>query len=278
MTAGRTGPALLAVLRDLLAETAALVAPRECACGREGTRLCPDCAALLARDPVRVDGCCDALQLLVAARLREDRSGPAGVDHAAVLPVLALGEYSEGLQALVLAWKNGGQAHLVTPLAAGLAEAVRRIAPATLGPESRTALVPVPSRRAAVVRRGENHTAELVRALARHGVGEPLMVRAEPDRGQEGHGARDRRRRRIRLRGRSGPSRKVVLVDDVVTTGSTLRGMAEALRGVGHEVLGAAVIASARVPDRPAPTLPAHARTVSSADSPPQHCDGHGTM
>ena len=40
----------------------------------------------------------------------------------------------------------------------------------------------------------------------------------------------------------------MIVVDDVVTTGATLRGMHEALDAEGIEVLGAAVIASARVP------------------------------
>ena len=39
-----------------------------------------------------------------------------------------------------------------------------------------------------------------------------------------------------------------LVVDDVVTTGATLRGMHEALDAEGIEVLGAVVIASARMP------------------------------
>ena len=40
----------------------------------------------------------------------------------------------------------------------------------------------------------------------------------------------------------------VVIIDDVVTTGSTLRGMHRALTDAGMDVLGAVVIASARMP------------------------------
>ena len=40
----------------------------------------------------------------------------------------------------------------------------------------------------------------------------------------------------------------MIIVDDVVTTGSTLRGMHEALTTAGMTVLGAVVVASARLP------------------------------
>lgn len=249
------GERALALLAEVAAQTCSLVAPRSCPCGRDGTRLCPDCAALLQASPLRVDACCDALQVLSAARVREQsRDGvllPAGVDHSPLLPVLALGEYGGDLQRLVLAWKNGGMLHLCGALAAGLAPAVRRLAEGSGVAEP--LLVPVPSRPAARLRRGEDHTAELVRALDREGAGRALLLRAAPTTAQEGRGARARRLRRIRLdpaqaRRARALDAPVIVVDDVVTTGATLRGMHEALDAEGIEVLGAAVIASARVP------------------------------
>jgi predicted amidophosphoribosyltransferase len=246
---------VLGALAEIAAQTCSLVAPRCCPCGREGAWLCPSCAALLHAEPLRVDACCDALQELSAARVREQRIDgrllPAGVDHTPLLPVLALGEYGGDLQRLVLAWKNGGMLHLCTPLAAGLAPAVVTLAEAIGGAEP--ALVPVPSRRGARLRRGEDHTGELVRALDRAGIGRALHLRSAPTTAQEGQGARARRRRRIRLdpagaRRAREQGRPAVVVDDVVTTGSTLRGMHEALSEAGIEVLGAVVIASARIP------------------------------
>lgn len=249
------GERALALLAEIAAQTCSLVAPRSCPCGQDGTRLCPDCAALLRASPLRVDACCDALQVLSAARIREQRHDgrllPAGVDHSALLPVLALGEYGGALQRLVLAWKNGGMLHLCGALAEGLVPAVR-----SLAEQAGTAeplLVPVPSRPAARLRRGEDHTGELVRALDREGAGRGLLLRAAPTTAQEGRGARARRLRRIRLdpaqaRRARALDRPVIIVDDVVTTGSTLRGMHEALDAEGIEVLGAVVIASARMP------------------------------
>ena len=253
----RTARTPLPLIREIAAQTCSLVTPRHCPCGEEGAWLCRRCTGLLAVPAIRVESCCDALQHLTAARVHAELHDgvllPAGVDHTPVLPVLALGEYSGTLQRLVLAWKNGGMLHLGAPLARALAPAITRLA-ADAG-ETCPALVPVPSRLGARLRRGEDHTAELVRELARTGAGRPLLLRSTPTTAQEGQGSRQRRTRQIRLASRAarraGRERSaVIIVDDVVTTGSTLRGMHEALTGAGMAVLGAAVVASARLPVR----------------------------
>lgn len=245
----------IAPLREVVAQTCALVAPRQCPCGDEGAWLCPDCADLLEVAPSRVESSCDALQVLSAARVREEHDGhvllPAGVDHTPLLPVLALGEYGGNLQRLVLAWKNGGMLHLGARLGPALAPAVRELADAAgVGAPG---LVPVPSRRSARLRRGEDHTSELVRSIVRAGAGRALLLPARPTTSQDGQGARQRRTRRIRLDGRRARAagrrrQQVIIVDDVVTTGATLRGMHDALTTAGMEVLGAVVVAAARIP------------------------------
>ena len=242
---------------EVAAQTCALVVTRQCPCGSEDTWLCPGCAAQLTAAPIRVESCCDALQHLSAARvLPQGPLLPAGVDHTPLLPVLALGEYAGDLQRLILAWKNGGMLHLGRRIAPGLAPAVTELA--TAAGARRPGLVPVPSRLGARLRRGEDHTAELVRELGRLGAGRPLLLPSTPTTAQEGQGARQRRGRQIQLLGparrRTGEDRAppVVIIDDVVTTGSTLRGMHEALTREGWTVLGAVVVASARVPRPPA--------------------------
>jgi predicted amidophosphoribosyltransferase len=254
------------VVGEVLAQTCSLVVPRHCPCGAEGVWLCRSCRALLQSPPLRVESVCDALQELSAARVREEGPrAPAGVDHEPVLSVHALGEYAGPLQRIVLAWKNGGMSHLVRHLAPALVPAVEEIRAAAVRAEDTAAsqqlpvLVPVPSRLSARLRRGEDHVHELVRELEAQGAGRALALPAVPSSAQEGKGARQRRRRRILLlpapppavrgRGRgAAPRPPVVIVDDVVTTGSTLRGMHEALTAAGWEVIGAAVIASARLP------------------------------
>ncbi|ASK64914.1 amidophosphoribosyltransferase [Brachybacterium avium] len=242
-------------LREVIAQTCALLAPRQCPCGEEGTWLCRRCASLLDAEPRRVESSCDALQVLTAARVRQERRGelslPAGVDHTPLLPVLALGEYAGDLQRLVLAWKNGGMLHLGPRIAPALAPAVTQLSAAA--GVAAPGLVPVPSRRSARLRRGEDHTAELVRAIERNDAGRALLVSARPTTAQDGQGARQRRNRRIQLRGRRARAagrraQPVIIVDDVVTTGSTLRGMHAALSEAGMEVLGAVVVAAARMP------------------------------
>lgn len=237
--------ALTAVLR----ETCGLLVPLVCPCGAEGHLLCADCSALLAATPVRVDAACDALQLVSAARVREGPGGePVGVDHSSLLPVHALGEYAGPLQDLVLGWKNGGRAHLVPAISRGLAPAVETVA----GGEG-AMLVPVPSRLSARLRRGEDHTAVLAAALSRR-TGLPFeRLTARTGEGQKGRSARQRRTRHLypapRALARTRRNRApVILVDDVVTTGATLRSCVEGLAGIGVHVKGAVVLAAARMP------------------------------
>lgn len=259
-TARRTGEqarggGARSLLREVLAETGGLLAPRHCPCGRERTRLCPDCAAELAGPPRRVESRCEVLQVLADARVRPGGGLPAGVDLAPLLPVLALGPYRGRLRDLVLGWKNGGALHLARPLAAALAPAVRELAAVDVegveGAEP-VLLVPAPSSRAARIRRGEDHVAELAQELSRTGVAETWRGRLRTPVSQHGRSGVQRRSRHVEL-GRGTPleGRAVVLLDDVVTTGATLRALHAALTAAGARVQGAMVLAAARWPEEP---------------------------
>lgn len=244
--ARRAGPA--AAVLAMVRATAELVVPLACPCGAEGTIPCRDCAAEIARDPVRVEAACPALQELRGA---DASRGEDGVDFAPLLAVHALGEHAGTLRSLVLAWKNGGMLCLAEPFAEALTPAVLAHCPSP-----GTALVPIPSSLAHRLRRGEDHTTELARALgARTGL---PTVRALTLRGgsQSGKGRRERRearwdRMRLSATGRALPpaaGSRVLLVDDVVTTGSTLRAARDVLEGAGVEVTGAIAVAAARLP------------------------------
>src|SRR5690625_6063422 len=89
--------------------------------------------------------------------------------------------------------------HLGRRIAPGLAAAVTDLAAGAGGRPP--GLVPVPSRLGARLRRGEDHTAELVRELGRLGAGRPLLLPSTPTTAQEGQGARQRRGRQIQLLG-----------------------------------------------------------------------------
>jgi predicted amidophosphoribosyltransferase len=253
---GLLGTAGARAAATVVRETCGLLVPLECPCGAPGRLLCADCAELLERRPQRVDAACDALQLVAAARVREQGdAAPAGVDHEPLLPVMALGEYAGPLQDLVLAWKNGGRAHLVPALARALAPAVLALAAAHRDQADGAAavLVPVPSRLGSRLRRGDDHTAHLAAVLSRRTGLRWERLAARLGEGQQGRSARQRRTRHLHLGPGALPrSRRtgapVILVDDVVTTGATLRASAEGIAAAGVPVIGAAVIASARIP------------------------------
>lgn len=166
----------------------------------------------------------------------------------------ALGPYDGPLKGLLLAHKERGRLDLTTPLGEALAVVAAPFASAPL------VLCPVPSSPAAVRQRGFDHTMRLARTAARTlrasgrtaATGRLLLpARAVAD--QAGLGSLERAANlRGALRARTCPAARVVLVDDLVTTGATLQEAARALSRAGHQVVGAAVLGAThrRVPDR----------------------------
>ena len=133
-------------------------------------------------------------------------------------------------RALVLGLKARGQRDCAAPLAAGMIATARR---AGLAAEVATW---VPARSSDVRRRGFDHARVLAEAVARS-LGLPragLLLRTDQRRDQVGLSAPARRRN---LEGafvaRPSPARRVVLIDDLVTTGSTATECAAALRAGG---------------------------------------------
>ncbi len=164
---------------------------------------------------------------------------------------VAAGPYADELRRVLLAAKERQALIQVRLLGRLLAGAVAEL---LLRGEPRLplSLVPVPSVRARVIERGIDLTAALAAGAGRHlrgGGGEARVVRAvrlvrTPD-DQAGLG---RRERLVNTRDayrcvRRLPAGSVVVVDDVVTTGSTLVAVAEALRASGCAPYGAATVA-----------------------------------
>jgi predicted amidophosphoribosyltransferase len=215
------------VLRDLLD----LVLPAACAgCAAPGADLCAVCDRLL----------------------RSEWPGPHAPSPAppGLPPLVAAGAYDGVRRAVLLAHKEHGRLALAAPLGRLLAGAVH-----VLGPPGPVVLVPVPSSPAAIRARGQDHARRLAaagaRALRRAGVparARPLLVQARRTADQSGLSTAARAGNLAgALRARPGAlPERVVLVDDIVTTGATLAEAARALRVAGVDVAGAAVVAATR--------------------------------
>ncbi|MEV4561384.1 phosphoribosyltransferase family protein [Kitasatospora sp. NPDC049285] len=223
----RPGAALTALL-DLLV-------PARCAgCGTGRGGLCTVCRTLL-------DGV---------------HAGPAGpVRPPPDLPPLhAAATYAGPVRQLLLAHKERGALRLAAPLGGALAAAVRSATGAGTAP---LLLVPMPSARRATRARGHDPTLRLARAAARalHRGGvatlvAPVLRQIRPVADQAGLGAADRHRNLHgalavpdRLAARLAGHR-LVLVDDLVTTGATLAEAARALRAAGCPPRAAATVAA----------------------------------
>lgn len=154
------------------------------------------------------------------------------------LPVVALGPYEGLLRGAVVAFKRGERAY---------AAAFGALLRARVALPARTLLVPVtttPARRAA---RGFDQAKLLAQAYAATSVLDCLRKNGGP--AQHGRTRRERLAARDLYRVDGGVAgRRVVLLDDVCTTGATLRAAAEALRAAGAEVGGALVLARATLP------------------------------
>ena len=245
----------------------ALAAPVECVCcGAEDLILC--------------SGCERSVRQLMSKPFRAEAQAPALMDVGGqvLLPVVAAGVYRAELAQTVLSFKKHGQGHLASVLSKGLAAAIRE----TAGDSPGVLLIPVPSSGRAYRRRGFSPVHVLLGRLGRPAAGRPSGLaigtalrtrgplssiraswRAGADQpaprggtgGQKGlgRGGRAERVRGTMLVRRGLPARTVagrtcLIVDDVLTTGSTLAEAARALRAAGAVVSGAVVVAATRPP------------------------------
>jgi predicted amidophosphoribosyltransferase len=150
------------------------------------------------------------------------------------MTVRAAGDYSGALRDAILGLKRGERAYL-DPLAALLAPLV----------PPGTAIVPVTTTRRRAAERGFDQARELARRVAALRSGWTDELLRKHGAAQRGLGRSERlvARGRFTLRPSAGIPSHALLLDDVVTTGATLRDAARVLGAAGCRVLGAVVVA-----------------------------------
>lgn len=216
---GRVRDGLLPALRA----AGAVVLPVVCAgCGRRDVALCAECRGLCAAD-VRVET----------------------VDGLAVRFAL---DYADVAARVVVSFKNDGRTGLARVLAEPFGRSVDAAMEAVSDPVDdregeEVLVVPIPSRRASMRRRGYRPVSLLARS-AGVDLAPILRFTRQPldqlrlDRRARSDNVRSTMSARARVEGR-----RVLIVDDVLTTGATLREAVRAVEAAGGTAVGAAVLA-----------------------------------
>ncbi|MCD0451211.1 ComF family protein [Actinocorallia sp. API 0066] len=247
---------LIKRLKRLFAALTDLVLPQRCAsCRAPGAPLCARCARPLAAPPTRLPA-------------------PPGSP-----PLWCLGPHEGPLRRLLIAHKERGRTTLTRPLAAayahlattalfhrppgepwqGVAEPSRSPGEPSR-PPGEVCLVPVPSTRAAVRRRGRDAMLALARATAAELRARGVPARAAPalsrrrgtaDQGGLGRAARRRNLHHALRASPTPPDARVLVLDDVTTTGATLRESVRALTTTGTRVEALLVLTTAHDPTLP---------------------------
>ncbi|TDS74815.1 ComF family protein [Amnibacterium kyonggiense] len=191
--------------------------PIDCAgCGTAGPALCPACRLRLRPEP--------------------------SVREVGALAVVSALPYAGAVQPVVVAFKNEGRTGLAPPLASALRAAVSAAVAGVDG--DGLLLVPMARTRRSAVERGYDPVRLLLRRAGLPRTDALRLVRRPQDQLRLG-----REERFANLRGGMSArvplaGRRVLLVDDVVTTGATLTEAARCVAAAGGFVVGAATLAS----------------------------------
>ncbi|WP_353511164.1 phosphoribosyltransferase family protein [Intrasporangium sp.] len=243
----------------LLAELIDLVLPLECAaCRRPGDSWCRRCSAALARS-----------RLAPSVRQVAPDPVPTGFPSC-----FAWGQYTGPLRAGIRSWKDGGRRDLdrglAVLLASAMADALRGPAPTCIRPPGGGSwaagpvlIITVPSSARAVRLRGDRPLEQVTHHALECLAGDPgprppllgpvdalhhrRVVADQAGLGAVGRSANLQSSMEVAPRtAELVRGRLCLIVDDVVTTGSTLAEAARAVRAAGATDVRAAVIAATR--------------------------------
>ncbi len=209
-----------------------LLLPQLCAgCGEEPALLCNTCAAPLLSTPRQL-------------------SAPPGVP-----PTWTIAHYEGPVQTTLVNYKERGRTPLADPLGRALANAIEAAHKPPAPSGRQLIVVPVPSNRGTTRRRGHDPLGGVVDAalhhLRAHGVNATKTPALRQRRRVDDQAGLNATERAANLAGAlevnprtDMTGRRVLLADDVITTGASLAESARALRAAGAEVTAAATVAA----------------------------------
>ena len=221
-------------MSDLTTSILDLVLGRVCAgCDEPGTLLCTRCTSDL--EP----------------RIRRRHDVDMGDVMAGLrIPVVCAVDYRGAARQVLYRYKDHRIRQLAGPLSRPLAASIAFAAAQVGAPLQTTLLTPMPTRSSSVRRRGFDATAHLVRKAQRrcHAAGvHPLLRDVRSVGATKTMGALEREQRTIDafrlIRERSLPAGPVILIDDVITTGATVKEAAGTLVLAGVQVVAVATLA-----------------------------------
>lgn len=213
----------------------------------------------LIRDLLLPRGCagCDKPDTVVCSQCAMQLKGlhQFSVPHV-TYGGIACGWYRGEVRRAVLAWKDHGDEECDVLFAQAITDAMMTLPIFSADTEcSSIALVPAPSSRRSMYRRGRWHTLALTRHVAARLRDRGADVRVAPILDCEGVAVKSVQmqsaaQRSSRLDGRIRVKRDtlargsaVMVIDDIVTSGATIRHCVDALRDAGHPVLAVATLA-----------------------------------
>lgn len=219
--------------------------PPQCAgCGRIGSSFCPHCAQAVSPVVEPICARCGRPQTSATSRCALCRAG--STDSLTLVRVATL--YTDPLRSAIHTLKYANQPELAAPLSRYLIAVGQRPPWTEILPQVDGVLA-VPMHRERLAERGYNQSG-LLAAHAADGLGldyaEGLLSRSRHTRSQVGLSAQERQQNVADafVADPAAADKRLLLVDDVFTTGATLAACAAALRRAGAtEVYGLALSA-----------------------------------